>query len=388
MKIKPIGWTLPARRRSPVPKGLKPVKRRLATGEVRLYWYHRASGQRLKHDPSTADGLLEVAALDAQAKRLEAVHGFVSGSYAALWVAYTASEKWRTLKPRTRSDYQAVRDWIGPAAEKALLHTMKPSDILRLRDKAEAAKGRRFANYVVAVLSLTLEWGKDRDMVKTNVARATKKIARPKSARKVNRAWSIAEVKAFAEAAPPHVAVPFALALFAGMRQGDALMATWSAYDGTMLEWKASKNGEDCSAPVTGAFKTILDGAKAKRGDRVQICISSRGDAWTASGFRATFFKLIRDLVDEGKMKPGCTFHGLRHTIAACAREAGQSDFQVSAGIGDRSTAMAELYGRDADRADAQTGVLELVQKRFVGMKWKSQAEKCGTLPDGNSEET
>jgi hypothetical protein len=34
-----------------VPKGLKPVKRKLATGEVRTYWYHRATGKALAHDP-------------------------------------------------------------------------------------------------------------------------------------------------------------------------------------------------------------------------------------------------------------------------------------------------------------------------------------------------
>jgi hypothetical protein len=63
-----IGPRMPARRKYLVPKGLKPVRRTLATGETRLYWYHRATGQRLQHDPETAEGLLEVRRLDGLAR--------------------------------------------------------------------------------------------------------------------------------------------------------------------------------------------------------------------------------------------------------------------------------------------------------------------------------
>ena len=101
---------MPARRKYAVPRGLQPVRRRLATGEVRLYWYHRETGERLQADPTTAEGFLEVTGLDARAKAVEALSGAPEGSLAALWTAYTASPEWRGLKPRTRSDYQAVRD--------------------------------------------------------------------------------------------------------------------------------------------------------------------------------------------------------------------------------------------------------------------------------------
>ena len=366
-----IGWHLPAKRKYLVPKGLKPVRRKLATGETRVYWYHRATGKRLSHDPETAEGLLEVLALDKRSAALEAARAARSGSYAALWARYRDSPEWRALRPRTRSDYQAVRDWLGLAANQSI-NALSPGIIFQLRDKAATAKGRRFANYVIQVLRLTLEWGRKRDLCHGNPARDVNLIKRPAGDVHANRAWTSAELEAFASVAPRQMLVPFALGLFAGLRQGDALLVTWRAYDGATLRWIAGKNGQPCAAPVTGPFKIILDAAKESRGETLQIATTAYGSAWTASGFRASFFKLVRKLVAEGKMETGCTFHGLRHTIATHARDAGESESRVAAGIGDRSTAMAAVYGRDADRFSAQSDVLEGVQKRFENNDWKT----------------
>lgn len=354
-----------------MPKGLKPVRKRLATGETRLYWYHRATGKRLKHDPETADGLLEVKALDDKAKVQTAISDALSGSYATLWADYIKSPEWRALKPRTRSDYQAVRDWLGDAATKRKMIEFTPKSVYAMRDKAAMQRGRRFGNYVVQVLRLTFGWGKARDICLTNPAEAVKQIRRPANARHVNRAWTWAEVEAFAADAPVQLLVPFALALFGCMRQGDALMVTWAAYDGSSLRWVAGKNGEACNAPVGGIFKTILDQAKAHRGTAVQIALNSYGCAWSASGFRASFFKRLRDLKGTGAVQPGCTYHGLRHTIAAFARDGEESEFRISAALGDRTTAMAAVYGRDADRERAQRAILGSVQKRFANSDWK-----------------
>jgi integrase len=351
------------------------VKRRLATGEVVTYWYHRATGTRLRRDPETAEGHLEIAALDSRAKAVSAVSGHQTGSFAALWTAYTDSPEWRGLKPRTRSDYQKVRDWLGAAADRAIVKLMTSAQILKLRDKGEKDQGRRFGNYVLQVVRLVLDWGRLRGWRADNPAMGLKQIRKPTGERVVNRAWSISEVRAFATAAPPQLLLPFMLGLFAGMRQGDALRVTWSAYNGAMLTWIAGKNGEECFAPVTGQFKAVLDSAKAARGRSLQIAVASHGDPWTESGFRASFFKLVKRLEKEGLLMPGCTFHGLRHTVGTFARDGGESNFRVSAAIGDRTTAMADVYGRDAERQGAQTEVLADVQKRFANIDWKTGME-------------
>jgi integrase len=378
------GWTLPARRKYLVPKGLKPVRATLATREKVTYWYHRATGERLKHDPTTAEGFLEIAALDARAMAVAPVAGHKPGSFAALWRAYRgdpknqaefpSSPEWLALKPRTKSDYQKVRDWMGEAAEKAIVKTMTSAEILALRDKAARQKGRRFGNYVLQVVRLVLSWGKQRGWLGqwANPAAELQQIRRPKGQRKLNRAWSQAEVAAFVEDAPFHLLVPFCLGLFAGMREGDALIVTRRAYNGLVLSWIASKNDEPCTAPVTGALKAVLDQVMAMRVSALQLALNSRGQPWTESGFRSSFFKRIRALTQAGRLAPGCTFHGLRHTIGTSAREGGESNFRVAAAIGDRTTAMADIYGRDADRLAAQQAVLADVQARFAGIQWQA----------------
>lgn len=360
-----------------MPKGLKPVQRKLATGEVRTYWYHRATGKRLDNDPRTAAGMLEVASLDKRAEAAQEAQKAASGTIAGLWEIYRASPEWTGLKPRTRSDYQKVRDWLGRGAERALLRKITTAEVIGLRDKAYRAKGRRFANYVVQVLRMLFGWGKLRGHLDTNPAEKVPGIRKPTGAGEANRAWSAAEVQAFVSAAPRQLQVPFALGLYAGMRQGDALRVTWAGYDGVNLKWIAGKNGQHGIMAVGPSLKSILDEAKEARGSTLQIATTSTGTAWTQNGFRASFFKLVRKLVDEGHMQPGCTFHGLRHTLGAAARDAGESESRVAAAIGDRSPAMAQIYGRDADRRGAQIAILDAHQKRFANIDWKTRTENA-----------
>lgn len=379
------------KRKRVVPSGVKPVRRRLATGEVKTYWYHRATGKPLKRDPATAEGLLEVAALDAKAKREEAVQGLPGGSLAALWADYAQSPEFRGLKPRTRDDYERVRDWIGPGAERAIVKLITTREVIALRDRAYKARRRRFGNYVLQVLRLLLEWGRLRGWRDDNPAMGVPQIRKPKGEGYLNRAWTETEVEAFARAAPPQVLVPFALGLFAGMRQADALGCTWGAFDGSSLRWRAGKNDEPCIAPVNGAFRAVLleareraraaraaaEAAKRKRPVPLHIALTSRATPWTQSGFRAVFFKLIRELETAGQLAPGCTFQGLRHTIATFARDGEETEFRIAAAIGDRSTAMAAVYGRDADRQRAQHAVLSDVQARFGNTAWKTPVENA-----------
>lgn len=360
-----------------MPKGLKPVQRKLATGEMRTYWYHRDTGRRLENDPRTAAGMLEVAALDARHKAAHEAKSAATGTLASLWEIYKQSPEWTGLKPRTRSDYQAVRDWLAKSADKAILRKITTAEIIGLRDKAFRQKGRRFANYVVQVVRMLLGWGKLRGHLDTNPAAEVPAVRRPTGAVKVNRAWTMAEVRAFGAAAPTQLQIPFALGLHAGMRQGDALIVTWAAYDGATLRWIAGKNGEACMAPVPADLKKLLDAAKKARGSTLQIATTSTGTAWSQNGFRASFFKLVRKLTDEGKLQKGCTFHGLRHTLAAGARDAGESESRVAAAIGDRSPAMAQIYGRDADRQGAQMAILEAAQKRVGNIDWKTRKENA-----------
>jgi hypothetical protein len=63
-----------------------------------------------------------------------------------------------------------------------------------------------------------------------------------------------------------------------------------------------------------------------------------------------------------------------------------QSRSRLAAGFGDRTTAMAAIYGRDADRAKAQGAIPAGVQKRIEKADWKLTArplETAAQVKDG-----
>lgn len=359
-----------------VPKGVKPVWKKLADGTRKLYHYHRATGKRLAHDPWTAEGLMEIAALDKQAAALEAkVEVHAPRSFGLLWIEYRKSEFPR-LRLRTRKDYDLVRDWLGEAMFKVPVRSITTPQIYALRDKAGDQRGRRFGSYVVSVMRVALEWGRKRGWIDVNPASDVESIQKPSDARVVNRRWDIDEIEAFlGEDCPPQLRLPVCLGLFASMREGDALRVTTAAYDGESVRWRASKNQEPLQAPVSGMLKQLLDERVSKSVPALQLCLNSRKQPWSESGFRASFFKRVRSLHEDGKVRHGLTFHGLRHTIGAIARESGNSEFDVSTAIGDRSTAMAAVYGRDAARTTAQIRVLRQTQEHFAHIRLETKME-------------
>jgi integrase len=359
-----------------VPKGIKPVKKRLASGIIQVYHYHRATNTRLEHDPWTATGLLEIAALDARQAALEtAVIASVPKSFASLWRAYRAAEFTR-LRLRTRMDYDNVREWLGDAMEQRAVKSFTPEKIYALRDLALNQRGQRFANYVVAVLRIVFKWGGQRGWIKGNPAALVEAIPRASDARVVNRRLELDEVEALLSAdTPKALLLPICLALFASMREGDALKITTAAYDGSFLRYTASKNQEPCKVPAFGLLKQLLDARMDENYDCLQIVVQRSKRPFTESGFRASFFKWVRSLVEDGKVRSGITFHGLRHTVGSLARDLGHSEFEVSAAIGDRSTAMAALYGRDALRQSAQIRVLKATGEHFAHINLETKLE-------------
>ena len=160
------------------------------------------------------------------------------------------------------------------------------------------------------------------------------------------------------------------------MREGDVVAETWTAYDGDRLRWRSRKNGEENDVPVTGVLKTLLDRAKEDAGGHVRICLNSLGKPWASEdSFRSAFFGVVRRLQQAGLIGLGATFHGLRHTVAASGRDDGVSDFHVAAALGDRSTAMAALYGAEAERSRGQEAVLGSLQKRFADATLETNLE-------------
>jgi integrase len=134
---------------------------------------------------------------------------------------------------------------------------------------------------------------------------------------------------------------------------------TWNKYDGTAFETRQQKTGNPVWIRAHYRLREILD-----RAPRVSpnIVVGARGKPYTPKGLKTAFFDLIRRLVAKGKVEPGLSFHGLRHTLGTLLAEAGCDPPTIAAVLGQESTKMAEHYSRTANRkrlADDAIGRIE-----------------------------
>jgi integrase len=196
--------------------------------------------------------------------------------------------------------------------------------------------------------------------------------------KRANRPWDDEERETVLLAAPVHLRAMIGLAMFAGLREGDACAMPKMGYDGKRIETIASKNREPIWIPAHYRLRQILEAAAAVRKERLQrrarrykvlqidppvLAVTTRGTAWTESGFRAVFFGLIGELEMAGKVRPGLTFHGLRHTLGKLVIEAGGSKEDVAMILGDRSLAMGEFYSREHSKVGRMTATVHRLEQ-------------------------
>lgn len=325
----------------------------------KTYYYHRPTRTRIKADPSSAEFVRIVEALNAKVDLLAPP----GGTLGALIAAYVASPEHTALAPATRSGYRRVLDWLKPI-EAMPLEQVTATFLLRLRDKAATAHKRRFANYVVQVVRLMLSWGAPRgfDCAPVKVPL----IKRPKGPG-ANRPWNGPELAAVLKAAPEGVRAAVALGAYAGLREGDALRLPWTAWDGRVIRYRQAKTGQEVVVRAHRALAAILE-ATPRRAD--EIVTGERGRRFTDSGFRAVFFRVLLRLRAAGSVEPGLTFHGLRHTAATALAEAGAGTRDIMAVTGHKTEAMVANYvarAETARRADRAVALVEAAECKKSG---------------------
>ncbi|EFO31162.1 integrase family protein [Roseibium sp. TrichSKD4] len=83
-------------------KGINTIKRKLATGEVRTYYYHRATGKRLQGLPGSPEFLASIAAAEASTRQRD------KGTLAGLIREFQQTAKWRRLAESTKAEYRRI----------------------------------------------------------------------------------------------------------------------------------------------------------------------------------------------------------------------------------------------------------------------------------------
>ena len=348
-------------------------------GKVRCY--HRATRERIDLEKAPLGSL----AFMAECARIAALHQPVAkakpGTLGQLIDLYRGSGDkgaWGKLAPRTRKDYQRYFDYLKPIADTQLSRFNAPF-IVKIRDKALAKMGWRGAEYVRQVLSTIFGWGAERGHVGMNAARQVKPLKRPKDAPDANRPWTDAERHAVLVAAPAHVAPILAVMMFTGLGPKDAVGLDRAAYKGGEIAVRRAKTGEPVFWPVPIELREVLDAAPVHEAST--LCATSRGEPWSQDGLQTVWQRIKHDLEEEGKIAPGLTLYGLRHTVAVILRELGYDERTIADALGQKTIEMARHYAKGADLRPKMIGVVanmdaEYRRRREVFVKPKGEAVK------------
>lgn len=299
-------------------KGINSVKKKLADGSTRTYWYAWKGGPKLDGKPGSPEFIASYN--EAVGKRVAPR----TGTLQEILEAYQRSSDFMGLAERTKRDYRkhilAIGEEFGSFPIGGLTDRRARGTFLAWRDDI-ATRSARTADYRFSVLARTMAWAVDRGLATVNPCKAPGRVYK---AERSDAVWTDEDEAAFLSKAPRHLQMALTMALWTGQRQGDLIRLTWSAYDGEFIRLKQRKTGARVTIPVGAPLKALLDDAKAALQARegrltaLTILTTEAGSSWTESGFRASWRKAC---AKAGVV--GVTFHDLRGTAVTRLSEAG-----------------------------------------------------------------
>ncbi|MER8827184.1 tyrosine-type recombinase/integrase [Mesorhizobium sp. M0938] len=293
-------------------KGIHKVKRKLADGTARTYYYAWRGGPKMEAKPHTEAFALEFARLkgDATPKVVETLESLID--------RFTGPESKRNhdflaLADTTQTDhlyaFKLIKaKWPKLPAKLTQQKGMKAE--IRKWHRSFTANPRK-ADKLLFSLSKVFSYAIADEIIEKNPCTG---IERLYSGSRRESVWSQAQIKAFRAGAPAHLLLAFEMALHTGQRQGDLLALSWKDYDGIYLQFRQSKTDKRLKVRVHSTLKAMLDPMDK---DKLRILLNSRKRPWTKDGFKTSWGK------ECGRLKIGAvTFHDLRGTfITERARE-------------------------------------------------------------------
>lgn len=288
------------------------------------YWYHRATGQRLRDEPGSPQFLSDLAKAEAS------LSSRYDGTLSGLIRDYTNSTEFENLlASSTRLEYRrmltTVETDLGNLPVVALDDPRVRKDLLDWRDKIARSSGKREADHRLSSLSSLLSWAVDRGRISANHIRGFKRLYHADRAEQI---WLPEHITAFMKIAPIEMQRALVIALHTGQRQGDILKLPWSAYDGTSItlrQGKARRNGRS-SAPITikctSSLKAILDDLP-----RVSPVILTTK---TGRSFQKRHFCAQWKKASQAAGVESLHFNDLRGTAVTLLSEAGNTVQQVA----------------------------------------------------------
>jgi integrase len=308
--------------------GVFPTYKNLKDGTRRTYWYHRATGKRLRGEPGSSEFISDLAAAE------KTISDRLAGTLNNLIRGYTLSVEFeKNLAPSTRTEYKRMltkaESEFGNMPLAALDDPRVKRDFLDWREKVARSSGQREADNRLSAISAMLTWAVQRGQITVNHLKGFKRLYHGDRSEKI---WLPEHIDAFMKVAPIELQRALILALHSGQRQGDLLRLPWSAYDGssiTLRQGKATRKGVK-AAPITilctATLRRMLD-AMPRTG---LLVLNTK----TGQPFKKRWFA---EQWGEATIAAGLSdlhFHDLRGTAITMLSEAGNTPQQIAAVTG------------------------------------------------------
>ena len=329
-------------------KGIHCVHKRLASGDIRTYYYAWRGGPRIEAEPCTPAFVRLYGA--AHAKR----RAPAPGTLFTLVAEFKASAEFQTKSASSKRGYLAYLKLIevefGDMPLAALADPQVRGEFKEWRDRM--ASTPRKADYAWTTLARVLSVARDRGRIAVNPCERGGRLYRAERSDKI---WTEADIGRLMAVAGRSLTDALMLALWTGQRQGDLLRLSWAAYDGKHIRLQQSKGGRHLKIPVGTLLRERLDGV-----NRVSpmVLTNACGAPWTSDGFRTSWGKACA--------KAGITeltFHDLRGSAVTRLAIAGCSVPEIAAITGHALKDVEDILDKhylSRDQALAETAIRKL----------------------------
>jgi len=308
-----------------------------------------------------------------------------------------ASADFLSLAASTQLDYERICDELEATFAGVLLEDVDAGYVLALRDKW-AKRGYRAANLRLQVMKNICKAPRITGEIAGDPFALIEKVERPQKLGVANPAWLDDEFVTVLEHAMEKGKPGFARALALGRWGGFRVQTickvprrariTRTNDDGAperRLYWVTEKRLVLCDRREDPRLTALLERTEgmaprlARNVAALTIAYNSRGEAWKKRAIEHELQRTVAALAEAGKVRPGLTWHGLRHARGVELAHSGASDAQIMAQLDHATPRQAALYRKQAERLgladDAQDRVDAQIVKLAERRKKRGQAE-------------
>lgn len=337
-------------------KGVHKVKRRLASGEIRIHYYAWRGGPRMQSPPNTEAFAAELLKHKADSAPVEVK------TIDLLIDAFEASLAFAALAEKTKEGHRFAfkeirKEW--PRLPLKLTQQRGMKAMIRKWHHTFSANPRK-ADQMLFSLSRVFTFGIDEEIIEKNPCSG---VTRLYTGSRREAIWTPALISQFRAGAKAPLRLAFELAIYTGQRQGDLLSLTWQQYDGTHIQFEQGKTKKRVRIKVHSTLKAMLD---ALPRPAIRILTNSRGRPWTNDGFKTSWGKECARLKIEG-----VTFHDLRGTFITERRREGSTAEQIASISGHSLTEVGRVLEKHYLAHDQQTGDAVILRMERTTRKQK-----------------